>query len=115
VRSVIRQMLERANFDVIEASDGHQALAVCANTDQSVDLLVTDSVMPGMSGRALYEALVRESPDLRVLYMSGYPSGAIGAYEIDPRDPFIQKPFSAADLIQRAEQLIASPLALARR
>jgi signal transduction histidine kinase/CheY-like chemotaxis protein len=115
VRGVIQAMLERANFDVIEAADGHQALALGANSDQVVDLLVTDTVMPGMSGRALYEALVRESPDLRVLYMSGYPSGAMGAYEIDPRDPFIQKPFSAADLIQRAEQLIARPLALAGR
>jgi signal transduction histidine kinase/CheY-like chemotaxis protein len=108
VRRVIREMLERARFNVVEASDGPEALAVSTRFEGEIDLLVTDSVMPHMSGSELYELLELERRDISVLYMSGYPSGAILDEDLDPTMPFIQKPFSAATLVERAHEILAA-------
>jgi signal transduction histidine kinase/CheY-like chemotaxis protein len=107
VRRVIREMLERARFRVVEAADGPEALAVSTRFDGEIDLLVTDSVMPHMSGAELVELLELERSDIAVLYMSGYPSVSRLDEDIDPTTPFIQKPFSAATLVERAHEILA--------
>jgi signal transduction histidine kinase/CheY-like chemotaxis protein len=107
VRRVIREMLERARFNVVEAADGPEALAVSTRFDGEIDLLVTDSVMPHMSGAELYELLELDRSDIAVLYMSGYPSVAHLHDDVDPAVPFIQKPFSAATLVERAHEILA--------
>jgi signal transduction histidine kinase/CheY-like chemotaxis protein len=108
VRRVIREMLERARFRVIEAADGAEALALSAGYQGEIDLLVTDSVMPRMSGTELFGRLELERSDVSVLYMSGYPNVSSGSEELDPSMPFIQKPFSAATLVERAHQILAA-------
>jgi signal transduction histidine kinase/CheY-like chemotaxis protein len=108
VRRVIREMLERARFRVIEAADGADALALSTGYQGEIDLLVTDSVMPRMSGTELFGRLELERSDLSVLYMSGYPGVSSGSEELDPSMPFIQKPFSAATLVERAHQILAA-------
>src|SRR5205807_1749099 len=73
VRAVTRQLLERNGYTVLEASNGASALALVDGNDRlRVDLLLTDVIMPGMSGRDLATHLVAHRPKLHVLYMSGY-------------------------------------------
>jgi DNA-binding NtrC family response regulator len=100
-------MLERARFQVVEAGDGPEALAVSTRFAGEIDLLVTDSVMPHMSGAELFELLELERSDIAVLYMSGYPSVSLLDDDLDPTIPFIQKPFSAATLVERAHEILA--------
>jgi len=92
-------MLRRRGFVVLEAGDGREAIAIAA--EQHFDLLLTDVVMPEMSGRTLAEELRRERPGLPVLYMSGYSAGLLGPQRIlDPGVVMIRKPFNEASLLR---------------
>src|SRR5262245_5052489 len=96
VRSLARRMLQRAGYAVVEASGGDEALRLVED-GLAFDLLITDSVMPGVSGRLLAERLIASRPALRVLIMSGYeedPSLRSGA--LAGRVGFLHKPFTAA-------------------
>jgi two-component system cell cycle sensor histidine kinase/response regulator CckA len=102
VRHAIRQTLERSHYQVIEAADGPAALAVLQDRPERVDLLLTDVVMPGMSGRVLVDLIAGQGRCIRVLYMSGYTDDAIVQHGVlSPGVDFIQKPF-------RPEELLAS-------
>jgi PAS domain S-box-containing protein len=95
VREVARQVLQHFGYEVIEASNGVQALEVAARHTGRLDALITDVVMPEMGGRALSEALRRTRPNLRVLYMSGYTDDdVIRRGLLESGSSFIQKPFS---------------------
>src|SRR4029077_1111819 len=72
LRRFVRRILLQQGFQVIEASDGVEALAVAAACGQPVELLLTDVIMPKLNGLALAQALSKERPGVRVLYMSGY-------------------------------------------
>jgi PAS domain S-box-containing protein len=107
VRRVILTVLRKEGFDVIEARDGAHALAAVAAAREPIDLLVTDVVMPGMSGRELAERLRGEMPDLPVLFVSGYTEdevirGGVSGSNTD----FLEKPFRPAILLQRVAQLL---------
>jgi PAS domain S-box-containing protein len=94
VRHAVAMLLRSLGLDVVEAEDARQALAHFAEAEAVPELLVTDLVMPGMSGTELAEALVREHPDLRVLFVSGYPD-AEEPRRIGPaRTALLQKPFT---------------------
>jgi CheY-like chemotaxis protein len=72
-----------------------------------VSLLITDLVMPGFGGRLLYAKLRQRKPDLKVLYMSGYPErAAFGGERPDPGDPYLQKPFSPEELAQAVRKAL---------
>jgi len=71
VRTIARRALSEAGFDVLDAADGHQALAVIAGQDQ-VDLVLTDLAMPELGGRELAQRLSQTRPGLPVIFMSGY-------------------------------------------
>ena len=75
VRAYTVELLRELGYRVIEAQDGAAALNFLERPDRSVQLLLTDVVMPSMSGRELAEAARRANPSLRVLFMSGYPKG----------------------------------------
>ena len=93
VRTLTRRLLERAGFKVMVAADGLQALDVVAAHGDQIDLVLTDVVMPGMSGRDLAEALWRKRPDTRVLFMSGYTEEAISRHGVLARGThLISKP-----------------------
>ncbi len=97
LRAVAADSLRTSHYTVIEASSPEQAVRSAATT--SVDLLLTDVVMPGMSGPELADRLRRTRPLLRVLYISGYPNdGTIGQGAFDALKPLLPKPFSARQL-----------------
>jgi two-component system cell cycle sensor histidine kinase/response regulator CckA len=107
VRRVTRKMLERSGFTVLEASNGEEALEVCAERVGSIDLLVTDVVMPGMGGRELVERFSTLRPGIRVLFMSGYTDEAVEKYgALAPGASFIQKPFPPELLVSRVMEML---------
>jgi CheY-like chemotaxis protein len=95
VRQFTVTLLADAGFDVREAPDAPAALSLLAN-GETIDVLLTDIKMPGMTGLELARRAREQSPDLRVLFMSGYAA----EYRIDPkRDDFIGKPFRPVELV----------------
>ena len=111
VREFARRVLARAGHTLITAATGDEALQAASEWDGSIDVLLTDIVMPGMHGQTLAAKLLKLRPDLRVVFMSGYAEDAI-----PPRDrltmpaSFLAKPFTAAAL----DQAIAREIAMAR-
>lgn len=109
VRGLVVAGLERAGYTVLGASEGNEALALAQLHEGTIDLLLTDVVMPGMSGRALAERLVAERPGLPVLYTSGYPAGALGSDDVSaPGSGFLQKPFTLEELTAAVASAIAA-------
>jgi two-component system, cell cycle sensor histidine kinase and response regulator CckA len=110
VRSVARTMLELHGYRVLEAGGGEEALRIGARPEGPVQLLLTDVVMPGMSGPEVAQRLSRVHPELKVLYMSGYTDEAIlrhGVPELSPA--FVQKPFSAETLGWKVREVLDAP------
>jgi CheY-like chemotaxis protein len=94
VRNLARESLEMHGYTVLEAANAGEALLICQQHQGQIHLLLTDVVMPRVSGKELAEQLVRLRPDMRVLYMSGYPDQAIMHHGILDADvAFIGKPF----------------------
>jgi PAS domain S-box-containing protein len=111
VRSVAREMLGRHGYTVIEAATGSEALVAARNHDGGIHLLVTDVVMPGLSGRALAEQFVQQQPAARVLFMSGYTDDNIVQQGLlDGRVAFIQKPFTPTALLQKVREALDGDL-----
>ena len=107
VRDLSKQILESCGYHVVEASDGAEASAICQQDDQSFDLLLTDVVMPKMSGRQLVQNLETIRPGLKVLYMSGYTDDSIVRHGvIDPGENYIQKPFTFNGLASKVRKLL---------
>ena len=110
VRDVVRQTLQRHGYDVLEAVDGHAALALLQSRAGRIHLLLTDVVMPHMSGRELVEAITRHDRSIRVLYTSGYTDDAIVRHGVlDPGIAFIQKPFTPEQLLGRVRDVLSRP------
>jgi len=111
VREVACKALLAYGYTVLEAGDANGALALAADRGARVDLLLTDVVMPGLSGRALAERLLAERPGLRVLFMSGYTDDAIGLHGVlEPGTNFLQKPFAGETLVRKVREILdASP------
>jgi PAS domain S-box-containing protein len=112
VRNLVREILEGNGYTVIEAQNGAEALDLGRQVTTPIHLLVTDVVMPKMSGRELAERLVTIHRETRVLYMSGYTDGAIGQQGVlDPHTEFLQKPFTFDDLAQKVRKVLDAPAA----
>ena len=107
VRSVIVSMLRRNGYRVLEAGSAKEALVI-ASSDE-FDLLLTDVVMPGMSGRELAESLHDREPGHLVLYMSGYSAGVFGAQRaLDRHETLIHKPFKERTLLEALHRLLGT-------
>jgi CheY-like chemotaxis protein len=112
VRELARDILRASGYTVIEARNGPEALLLSERHQGPLDLLLTDVVMPRMSGRELAERIGPLRPDLSVLYMSGYTDDAVIRHGVLGADTaFLQKPFTPAALVQRVRET----LDLARR
>ena len=110
LRELVREWLTGAGYTVLEAKSGAEALEISQSHAGSIHLLLTDVVMPGMSGRELAERLTRSRPDMRVLYVSGYTNNAIvhhGVLELGVA--FLQKPFTRATLAQKLRETLDLP------
>jgi two-component system cell cycle sensor histidine kinase/response regulator CckA len=108
VRELVRAMLESQGYRVITAADPEAAAAACDETTAAeVDMLLTDVVLPGTTGREVAERFRQLNPDVRVLFMSGYSDEAVqrrGA--ISPDSAFIEKPFTLAGLSESVRSLL---------
>ncbi|WP_306590021.1 ATP-binding protein [Geothrix sp. 21YS21S-4] len=99
VRDLATRILRQQGYTALAARDGQEALELLAGEGASSRLMVVDVILPGMNGRDLYALAATRIPGLRVLYMSGYTDNIIGEDELlDPKTPFLQKPFSIAGL-----------------
>jgi PAS domain S-box-containing protein len=111
VRRLTCRILEQYGFGVVETSDGQTALDILHGGDIAVDALVSDVVMPGMSGPELVSRARRERPDLPVLLLSGFAADEfpdVVAGENDPRQAFLQKPYSPEGLAIALEELLVT-------
>jgi len=109
VRSVARRVLEQHQMRVVEAENASVALAIFEQRPADFDVVVSDVVMPGMSGPALIELLLLKRPDLKVLYMSGYANDALVNHAVVERGfVFLQKPFAPLELVRKVRQLAAA-------
>jgi two-component system, cell cycle sensor histidine kinase and response regulator CckA len=109
VRKLACRILGAHKYTVLQASNATEALALAINFKEKIHLLLTDVVMPGLSGRELYEQLVRERPVSKVVYMSGYTRNFIDPHGVlDPDIPFLQKPFTVDSLLRKVREVLGA-------
>jgi two-component system cell cycle sensor histidine kinase/response regulator CckA len=106
VRELLWKILTEHGHTVLEARHGKDALTVVSGYKQPIHLLLTDVVMPEMGAGELVEQLVAQRPDLRVLYISGYTSDELMRRGVSGTTPFIQKPFTAAELMRKVREVL---------
>lgn len=107
-KTLLRTLLERQGYLVVEAGDARAALAAWERGER-FDLLLSDVLMPGMSGPALARKLRLEDPGLKVLFMSGYADAPVVRELIDQGHPILHKPVKVRDILQRIRDLLDSP------
>jgi CheY-like chemotaxis protein len=113
IRTPAVEILEARGYKVLSAGDAAEALTVAEQHGRRIHLMITDVVMPGMSGSQLAERLVALRPDLRVVYISGYPEDAIAHHGVlNPGHIFLQKPFSPAALLAKVREVLDSVTAI---
>ena len=105
IRRLVGEVLTRGGYKVFAAPNGDEAIQLLTEHEGEIDLLLTDVVMPGMTGPDLARAAVRLSPDLRVLFTSGYTSEPDEAFE-DPDVAFIGKPFLPKELVSKVREVL---------
>ncbi len=107
VRNLVSEVLQNYGHEVLEAANGGSALLICERHERPIHLLLTDVIMPEMSGSELATRLARLRPEMKSLYMSGYTDDAIvnhGVLEADT--PFIQKPFTPMALARKVREVL---------
>ncbi len=112
VRRLVTKILRMNHYRVLEAPDGHEALQLCEQFAQPIQLLITDLIMPNMSGGTLARELHKSRPDMAVLFVSGYSNDDLedsGPGRISP-EQFLQKPFTMDQLTNRVRQLLDARL-----
>jgi CheY-like chemotaxis protein len=108
VRGIVDRILSRAGYEVLTVADGAAAVELAAERTGPIHLLITDVVMPGVSGKQLVEHMAGVRPGIEVLYMSGYTDQIIAAHgRLEEGEAFLQKPFSAEQLLEKVAELLA--------
>lgn len=105
VRNVVGRLLTKLGYDVSKAADAEEALALF-DDGQTFDLVVTDIVMPGLSGIEMARILEERYSDLRFLFISGYTSRELGIAPAAPPEPFLPKPFTMQELAAEVEKAL---------
>jgi PAS domain S-box-containing protein len=107
VRSILRRVLVKAGYRILLAENGAEALTLFTAHEGPIHLVVTDVVMPKMSGKELATHLALRYPELKVLYMSGFTDDALGHHGVlQPGTPFIAKPFTAEQLKTKVRHVL---------
>lgn len=107
LRTLARKFLESSGYSILEAANGSEALRILEGAEGPVHLLLTDLVLPDMTGTTLSEQVVARSPQVKVLYVSGYTENVIVHRGVlDPGKSFLQKPYSKEVLLNRIRELL---------
>jgi len=114
LRTLSRQLLKLCGYDVLEAASGAEALRISQEHTERIHLLLTDVVMPGMSGRVLADQIVKQRPDTQVVYMSGYTGQTVGEHGVLAEGSFfLPKPFTREALARKVRRALDGRSALA--
>jgi two-component system cell cycle sensor histidine kinase/response regulator CckA len=109
VRNLTTEIMEMYGYTVLVAESGEEAVSIARDYAGNIDLLITDVVMPGMSGGELVSQITESRPGIKVLFMSGYTDNAILHYGVlDADASFIQKPFSTDGLAQKVREVLSN-------
>src|SRR5207249_5427555 len=106
VRALAREVLRRHGYVVLEARHGVDALRLAERHPDDIHLMITDVVMPHMSGRELAERLCSVRPKMKVLFMSGYTDHAVMNRALTPGSSFLQKPFTPETFARKVRQVL---------
>ncbi len=107
VRRMLSEILSEKGYRILETSSGEEAIGLCKDQKNEIDLLLTDVILPGMSGRELADECLGVRPGLKVLYMSGYTENSIAHHGVlEPGLNFLQKPFSIESLLIKLRELL---------
>jgi CheY-like chemotaxis protein len=110
LRQLSSSVLAHCGYNMLVAGSPEEGVAICKENHRDIRLLITDVVMPRMNGRQLAEQVAQISPNIRVLYISGYTSNAIVHYGVlDPGLWFLPKPFSLSSLVAKVREVLDSP------
>jgi CheY-like chemotaxis protein len=110
VRNLASFFLQANGYTILGAGNGDAAIRVFEKQGDTIDMLITDVVMPGISGRELADQLVAKRPDLRVLYLSGYTNDAVLRHGVShDQAHFLQKPFSPMSLALKVRETLNAP------
>jgi CheY-like chemotaxis protein len=109
VRGLAAKVLGELGYNVLEAKNGKEAIKMSAQNKGTIHLLLTDLVMPGMSGNEVVKHLAAERPEMKAIYMSGYTDDIISLHGIlNQETNFLQKPFSPRALAQMIREMLDS-------
>lgn len=112
VRGFALRALRVNGYTVLEARDAEEAARLCESRVNKIDLVLTDTIMPGMNGHEMYDIISKRCPGVKVIFMSGYTDAdTVSARPAEEKPPFLQKPFSADDLAKKVRQVLDSPAA----
>jgi len=110
VRELVQEILQAEGYTVLTAADGDEGVRLCTEYDGPIDLLLTDVVMPGLSGPEMAQCILPVHSTIKVVFMSGYASDAIGDHGVlDPGTAFLQKPFTPDILIGKVRETLDTP------
>jgi two-component system cell cycle sensor histidine kinase/response regulator CckA len=110
VRGVVTRILSRNGYNVLAASSGAKALDIFAEQADSIDVLLTDVIMPGMSGKELADRIEELRPGVPILYMTGYEDRTISERGVVKGKRYVRKPFTAIELLREIERALEGSL-----
>jgi DNA-binding NtrC family response regulator len=112
IRKVVTTMLTKQGYRVLEAATPQEAIGRLQKESETIDLLVTDIVMPQINGFELAKTARELREGIRVLYMSGYTDSQVNAnWTVDQNTPFLHKPFTASTLAHKVREALSGPAA----
>jgi PAS domain S-box-containing protein len=109
LRGLVRQVLVRRGYTVLDTGDPAEAIRICEERGDTIDLLITDVIMPGMSGPQVVERVSRLHPGMKILYTSGYTAKALLDQGVGQPVSFFAKPFSPEELAAKVREVLDGP------
>ena len=107
LRELLSEVLEGAGYTILIADDGAQALQIADEYAGAIQLVITDVIMPGMTGRQAAETIKAARTEVEILFISGYTQDAIGKHNVlDPGAKFLSKPFTPNDILRKVRDVL---------